>query len=150
MVGDTEGHYDDDVVATAYDNDDFPPTFDGFDDFDAGKEPADTAFVHDGRGPDKSVLELYEKLLLLRANPLDLDKFSQEEKVQIQLLQLLNEVKAPLNAFTAVLNWAAKANDCGYFFKIGGQPSREKMIQKLYVRYNMKGLIPKEKQLYMP
>ncbi len=58
--------------ATAYDNDDFPPTVDGFNDFDAGKEPADTAFVHDGRGPDKSVLELYEKLLLLRANPLDL------------------------------------------------------------------------------
>ena len=135
--------------ATAYDNDDFPPAFDGFDDFDADKEPTDTAFVHAGR-PDKSVLELYEKLLLLRANPLDLEQFSQEEKVHIQLLQLLNELKAPLNAFTVILNWAARANDCGYFFKVGGQPSRDKTIQKLYVRYNMKGLIPKEKKLYLP
>jgi hypothetical protein len=63
----------------------------------------------------------------------------------------LNELQAPVNAFTAVLNWAAKANDCGYFFKVGGQPSWEKMIQKLYTRHNMKGLIlTKEKQLYLP
>ena len=145
-----DGHPLQENGASMYDNDTFAPAFDGFDDdFDVDKEPADT-FVEPESGPDKSVLELYEKLLLLRANPLDLDKFSQEENVQIQLLQLLNELRAPLNAFTAVLNWAAKANDCGYFFKVGVQPSREKMIQKLYARYNMKGLIPKEKQLYLP
>jgi hypothetical protein len=135
--------------ATIY-NDNFAPAFDGFDDdIDVDKEAADTFIPNSG--PDKSVLELYEKLLLFCANPLDLDKFSQEEKVQIQLLHLLNELKAQLNnVFTAVLNWAAKANDCGYFFKVGGQPSSEKMIQKLYTRFNMKGLIPKEKQLYLP
>jgi hypothetical protein len=127
--------------ATIYD-DNFASAFDrSDDDFDVDKEPADT-FIPDS-GPDKSVLELYEKLLLLCANPIDLDKYS-------QLLHLLNELKAPLNAFTAVLNWAAKANDCGYFFKVGGQPSCKKMIQKLYTRYNMKGLIPKEKQLHLP
>jgi hypothetical protein len=48
------------------------------------------------------------------------------------------------------LNWAAKASDCGYFFKDGGQPSCDKVIQTLYTRYNMKGLIPKEKHLYLP
>ena len=134
---------------TIYNDDTFAPAFERFDDdIDVDKEYADT-FVPDS-GPDKSVLEVYEELLLLCTNPLDLDKFSQEEKIQIQLLQLLNDLKAPLNAFTAVLNWAAKANDCGYFFKVGGQPSREKMIQKLYARYNMKGLIPKEKELYLP
>lgn len=108
--------------ATIHNDDSSSPAFDGFDDNDACAEPAYP--VEDDNGPDKSVLELYEKLLLLRANPLELEKFSQEEKVQIQLLQLLNELKAPLNAFTVILNWAAKANDCGYFFKVGGQPSR--------------------------
>jgi hypothetical protein len=54
------------------------PAFDGSDDdTDVDKEPANT-FIPDS-GPDKSVLELYEKLLLLRASPLDHDKFSQEE-----------------------------------------------------------------------
>ncbi len=53
-----------------YDNDTFAPAFDGFDDdINVDKEPADT-FVEPESGPDKSVLELYEKLLLLRANPL--------------------------------------------------------------------------------
>ncbi len=145
-----DGHPVQENGSGVYDNNTFAPAFDGFDDdIDADKEPVDT-FVEPESGPDKSVLELYEKLLLLRASPLDLDKFSQEENVRIQLLQCLNELRAPLNAFTAVLNWAAKANDCGYFFKVGVQPSREKMIQKLYARYDMKGLIPKEKQLYLP
>jgi hypothetical protein len=135
--------------ATSHNIDIASPVFDGFDDNDAYNEPADP--IGDDDGPDKSVLESFEKLLLLCANPLDLEKFLQEEKVQIQLLQLLNELKAPLNAlFTAVLNWAAKAIDCGYFFKDGSQPSCDKVIQKLYTRYDMKGLIPKEKQLFLP
>ncbi len=60
------------------------PVFDGFDDNDAYNKPADP--IGDDDGPDKSVLESFEKFVLLRANPLDLEKFSQEEKIQIQLL----------------------------------------------------------------
>jgi hypothetical protein len=50
--------------------------------------------------PDRSVLDLYEKLFLLRSNPLGLERFSREEKVQIELLELLRELKAPLKAFS--------------------------------------------------
>ena len=70
--------------ATSHNIDIASPVFDGFDYNDAYNEPADP--IGDDDGPDKSVLESFEKLLLLRANPLDLEKFSQEEKVLIQLL----------------------------------------------------------------
>ncbi|KAI2511195.1 hypothetical protein MHU86_3160 [Fragilaria crotonensis] len=99
---------------------------------------------------DHSVFDLYEKLFKLRSNPLGLERFSLEEKVQIELLQLLRDLKAPLKAFTLVLNWAAKSNASGHVFKEGCQPSREKVMRNLYERYNMNGLIPKEKQLYLP
>ena len=100
--------------------------------------------------PDRSVLNLYEELLLLRSNPLGLERFSREEKVQIELLELLRELKAPLKAFSRILNWAAKSNASGHLFKVGCQPSREKVVKNLFTRYNMNGLIPKEKQLYLP
>ena len=35
-------------------------------------------------------------------------------------------------------------------FKVGCQPSRDKVIRNLYQRYNMNGLIPKERKLYLP
>jgi hypothetical protein len=87
---------------------------------------------------------------LLRSNPLGLERFSREEKVQIELLQLLKDLKVPLKAFSLTLNWAAKSNERGHFFKVGCQPSHEKVIKNLYQMYNMNGLIPKKKQLYLP
>ena len=100
--------------------------------------------------PDTSVLELYHLLTKLRSNPLELARFSQEEQVYISLLQLLKEIKAPLNAFGRVLTWAAKSNNDGHQFQLDNLPTREKIIDNLYARYNMKGLIPKEAFLYLP
>ncbi|KAI2491351.1 transposition [Fragilaria crotonensis] len=99
---------------------------------------------------DHSVFDLYEKLFKLRSNPLGLERFSREEKVQIELLQLLRDLNCPLKAFTLVLNWAAKSNASGHVFQMGCQPTREKVMKNLNERYNMNGLIPKEKQLYLP
>ncbi len=82
-------------------------------------------------------------------NPLGLDRFSGEEKVQIELLHLLNELKAPLKAFSGILNWAAKANGQGHIFHPDFQPSRCRVVHNLYCWYNMKGLIPKEKLFYL-
>ncbi|KAI2503114.1 hypothetical protein MHU86_11305 [Fragilaria crotonensis] len=76
-------------------------------------------------GPDLSVLDLYLKLFKLRANPLGLARFSREERVQIELLQLLRDLKCPLKAFTLVLKWAAKSNGSGHSFREGFQPTRE-------------------------
>ena len=38
---------------------------------------------------DHSVLDMYGKRFNLRSNPLDLERFSREEKLRIDLLQLL-------------------------------------------------------------
>ena len=100
--------------------------------------------------PDGSVLELYyEELSRLQANPLGLETYSRKEKVNIELLDILKDMNAPLNAFSQILTWAAKSNECGYIFKANCQPTRRKVVSKLYERYHMKGLIPMERKLYL-
>ena len=111
-------------------------------------DDADTSLDKEG-DPNKCVMKLYEELLESRANPFGLDRFTREEKVHIELLHLLQVLNAPLIAFNHVLKWAAQANDSGHVFQVECQPSRNNVIQKLYCRYNMKGLIPKEKLLYL-
>jgi hypothetical protein len=69
-------------------------------------------------GPDLSVLDLYLKLFKLRANPLGLARFAREERVQIELLQLLRDLNCPLKACT-LLKWAAKSNGSGHTFREG-------------------------------
>ena len=101
-------------------------------------------------GPDVSVLDLCLELFKLRANPLGLARFSPEERVQIELLDLLRKLCCPLKAFSVILKWAAKSNASGHVFREGHQPTRKKVITKLYERYNINGLIPKEKKLYLP
>ena len=101
-------------------------------------------------GPDAGVLDLYLKLFQLRDNPLGLALFSREEEVLIELLQLLKDLHCPLKAFEIILTWAAKSNGSGHTFREGCQPTRRKVIANLYERYNMNGLIPKEKKLYLP
>ena len=115
-----------------------------------GDDEVDSVSNAETGKPDTSVLKLYHLLSNLRSNPLELARFSKEEQVYISLLQLLKEIKAPLNAFTRILTWAAKSNEDGHQFQLDGMPTREKIIQNLYIRYNMKGLIPKEELLYLP
>jgi hypothetical protein len=112
-------------------------------------EYADNSVEKEGE-PNKFVKKLYEELLEARANPLGLDRFSCEEKVHIELLHLLNVLNAPLTSFSQILKWAAQANNSGHVFQVDSQPSRKNVVQKLYCRYNMKGLLPKEKLLYLP
>jgi hypothetical protein len=92
--------------------------------------------------PDKDVLELYEELLRLESNPFSsLAKFSCEEKVYIELLQVLKDLKAPFSAFQYVLNRAAKANGNGHAFQVRCQPSRETVTKMLFDCYEMNGLV---------
>ena len=101
--------------------------------------------------PDGSVLELYEELSRLQANPLGLETYSRKEKVNIELLDILKDMNALLNEFSQILTcWAAKSNESGYIFKADRQPTCQKVMSNLYERYNMKGLIPMERQLYLP
>jgi hypothetical protein len=116
--------------------------------------PCDKEFDDDSNNedtPDGIILELYEEMQDLRSNPLGLDRFSCKEKVHIELLDLLKDLKkAPLKAFSCLLNWAAKAYNQGHVFQVDSQPSRRTVVHNLFCRYNMKGLIPKEKSLYFP
>lgn len=134
---------DDEDFAAIDDDNGFPN-----DNVDEEDVPSDASEGEEG--PDASVLDLYLKLFQLRDNPLGLARFSREEEVLIELLQLLKELHCPLKAFEIILKWAAKSNGSGHTFREGCQPSRSKVIANLYERYNMNGLIPKEKQLYLP
>ena len=160
-----EGHQDaiddhhaldsvDDAAVPPFD-DDFPNEVDAF--LDSGSEGEgegegedDKKDEHCADDADRSVYDLYKELFELRANPHDLERFSCEEKVQIELLQLVRDLKAPLKAFNLILNWAAKSNESGHIFHVGRQPTHKKVMKNLYDRYNMHTLIPKEKQLYLP
>ncbi|KAI2497560.1 hypothetical protein MHU86_16963 [Fragilaria crotonensis] len=123
---------------------------DGFPNDNVDEEDVPSDASEGEEGPDAGVLDLYLKLFQLRDNPLGLARFSREEEVLIELLQLLKELHCPLKAFEIILKWAAKSNGSGHTFREGCQPSRSKVIANLYERYNMNGLIPKEKKLYLP
>ena len=124
-----------------------------FDDYAVSEGDADNQDISETEseeGPDVSVLDLYLKLFKLRMNPLCVARFSREEGVQIELLQLLRDLNCPLKAFTLILKWDAESNGSGCTFREGFQITHEKVITNLYERYNMKGLIPKENKLYLP
>jgi hypothetical protein len=142
------GSVDNAVNEIADDDDNFP----SFDDaLPCEEEAADSNHnSHLDGTPDRHLLDLYQEMQDLQSNPLGLDRFSVEEKVHIELLNILKELRTPLRAFSLILNWAAKAYERGHIFKMNCQPSREKVVQKLYCRYNMRGLTPKEKLLYLP
>ena len=142
------GSVDNAVNEIADDDDNFP----SFDDaLPCEEEAADSNHNSHLEGtPDRHLLDLYQEMQDLQSNLLGLDRFSVEEKVHIELLNILKELRTPLRAFSLILNWAAKAYERGHIFKMNCQPSREKVVQKLYCRYNMRGLTPKEKLLYLP
>jgi hypothetical protein len=100
--------------------------------------------------PNWSVLDLYEKLFLLQSNPLGLERVSCEEKVQIESLELFRDLKAPHKAFSLIRHWTAKSNARDHAFMVGCQPSHKTVVRNLYTRYNMNGLMPKEKQICLP
>lgn len=143
---------DDDDNFVFLDDEDAHPDDDEDDYPDAGnKDNSEVSEgIEGGEGPDVSVLDLYLKLFKLRANPLGLLRFSREEEVLIELLQLLRDLHCPLKAFEIILKWAAKSNGHGHIFQSGSLPTRKKVIANLYERYNMNGLIPNEKRLYLP
>ena len=78
-----------------------------------------------------------------------LERYTQEEKAHIDLLKTLQSLKAPLKTFDQILAWVSRAKATGYTFN-SAQPSREKVLKKLYERHNLSELKPKEKKLLLP
>jgi hypothetical protein len=87
---------DDEGFVVIDEDDDFP-------DGDVDEEDVPTDASEGEEGPDAGVLDLYLKLFQLRDNPLGLARFSREEEVLIELLQLLKDLHCPLKAFEIML-----------------------------------------------
>lgn len=81
-------------------------------------------------------------------------RLTREEKTCIKLLESLKRKKAPLNAYPDLLEWHLKETkhlrpheslrDTEQYFH------RKTLMKRLMDRYNMKGLMPKLKQLTLP
>ena len=76
---------------------------DAFSNGDVAEEDVPTDASEGEEGPDAGVLDLYLKLFQLQDNPLGLARFSREEEVLIELLQLLKDLHCPLKAFEIIL-----------------------------------------------
>ena len=81
---------------------------------------------------------------------LSLSLFSVEEKVQIDLLQTLKRLRAPLIAYEEILKWASRSCSQGYSFRDAPIMSRKGVVDKLKVRVDVKSLQPLVKELYLP
>lgn len=100
--------------------------------------------------PDNTLLDIYDNLQHLNTDSLGLDKYSVEEKVQVDLLHTLKKLKAPLICFQEILAWASRAHSMGYQFSGTTQPTRKTLMEKLYRKNCMTGLQPQEKKLRLP
>jgi Plavaka transposase len=100
--------------------------------------------------PDNTLLDIYENLQHLNTDSLGLDKYSIDEKVQVDLLHTLKKLKAPLICFQEVLAWASRAHSMGYQFSGVTQPTRKTLLEKLCRKNCMTGLQPQEKKLRLP
>jgi hypothetical protein len=136
------GVHDEDFVVI--DEDDAFPNGNG------NEEDVPTNASEGEEGPDAGVLVLYLKLFQLQENLLGHAGFPWEEEVLIESLQLLRDLHCPLKGFEIILMWAAKSNGSVHTFREGCQPTCRKFIAMLYERYNMNGLIQKEKKLNLP
>jgi len=99
---------------------------------------------------DREMLEIFQSRSETHVNPLNLSLYTKEQEVHVKLLQLLQTMKAPLSAFSSILKWASSANELGHNFCVNNPPSREKVLKDLFHRFNMQGLRPREKSLYLP
>jgi Plavaka transposase len=101
--------------------------------------------------PDPSLLNLYNDInsVLYINNELPLNKFSVQEKVQVDLLRTLKRLKAPLKTFQEVLDWSERAKCAGYRFT-EGKPTRKSLLSKLQAMTHLNELQPQTKKLQLP
>jgi hypothetical protein len=65
-----------------------------------------------------------------------------EESVQIDLLKLLKDMRAPLYAYDTMMQWAANATSLGYTFHHNSR-GQDCILSDLIKRYNMQGIQPR-------
>jgi len=78
-------------------------------------------------------------------------KIGEEYTAGMGLINILNDINAPLSAYQSIVNWAHNSSNLGVFKpELSTIPSREKVYDYAAKRYNMKGLKPITKKLVLP
>ena len=93
--------------------------------------------------PESSMLVEYQKHLnSLDDNGLNLSLFSCQEKVELDLLQTLSKIGAPMKAYEAVMQWTIRSVRSGYVFRDREITSRKTVLSRVTKRLNRDGLKP--------
>ena len=130
-------------------SEDFP------DDAPDDEEPEEEEDVPEAHGKPPPNMEMRSKFkTFVEEHPSNFLPFTDEEKTQIRLLSALKRKKAPLNAYRELLEWHLK--------EIGKLQPHETIkdaskhfdwvptVAKLVKRYNLEGLRPVPKSVYLP
>jgi hypothetical protein len=119
---------------------------------DTEGEDATTGNATDDDTPDTSLLKLYNDInsVLYSNDELPLNKFSIQEKVQVDLLRTLKRLKAPLKTFHEVLNWSERAKCAGYRFTEGKPTRKQLLLAELQAMTHLKDFQPQTKKLQLP
>ena len=65
------------------------------------------------------------------------------DAVHLKLMNICQQIRAPMYAYDMLLSWAQDANVSGYNFPMNA-PSRKTFLDSLYNRFNMRGAKPRE------
>ena len=99
---------------------------------------------------DTSILDAYIARSESLNDGLSLSLFSVEEKVQVDLLQTLKRLRAPMIAYDEIMKWAVRSSLQGHVFCDVPLSSRKTVVEKLKVCVDLDSLRPIMKELYLP
>ena len=99
---------------------------------------------------DTSILDTYVARSESLNDGLSLSLFSIEEKVQVDLLQTLKKLRAPMVAYDEIMRWAIRSSLQGHVFRDIPLSSRKTVVKKLKVRVDVDSLCPIVKEIYLP
>ena len=101
--------------------------------------------------PESSMLVSYqEHINSLDDNGLNLSLFSCQEKVELDLLQTLSKIGAPMKAYEAIMQWTIRSVRSGHVFRDSAITSRKTVLSRVTKRLNRDGLKPILDTLHLP
>ena len=112
--------------------------------------PDSVVLPAEGSGfPNGTVRTLQHQLTALKSDHFGMDRFSMQDKMQLELLHILKSHRLPLNTFAPTLKFAVKLNSLG--ISLSDAPkTRKTIIAKLFRHYNMEALAPQQKACLLP
>lgn len=120
-------------------------------DFSIGVEVDDDEEKESDDTPESSMLAAYEHHLnSLDDNGLNLSLFSCREKVELDLLQTLSKIGAPMKAYDTVMQWTVRSVRSGHVFRDTAITSRRTILSRATKRLNRDGLKPIWDTLHLP